>query len=130
MLIEKLLRSCPDLNKIYILIRPKKGVSIQDRLSQLFNIPLFDLIRQQNPTAFDKVVPIFGDIMADELGISVEDQNILCQDVSVVIHSAATIRFDEELKVAFEMNVKGTQKVVNLSKKMAKIEVCEVINQF
>lgn len=122
-LIEKFLRSCPDINKVYILIRPKKGVSIQNRLSQLFNVPLFDLIREQNPDAFEKVVPIFGDIKTDELGISVEDQNVLCQEVDVVVHSAATVRFDEDLKEAFEINVKGTQKLVNLSRKMSKIEV-------
>ncbi|CAG9810069.1 unnamed protein product [Chironomus riparius] len=121
-LIEKFLRSCPDIKRIYILIRPKKGVSIQNRLSQIFNVPLFDLIRENNPDAFEKVIPIFGDIKADELGISPEDQNVLCQEVSIVIHSAATIRFDEELKEAFEVNVKGTQKLVNLSKRMTKIE--------
>jgi len=104
-------------------MRPKKGCSIENRLSQLFNVPLFDLIREHSPDAFEKVVPIFGDIKYDELGISPEDQNVLCQEVSIVIHSAATIRFDEELKEAFEVNVSGTQKLVNLSRKMSKIEV-------
>lgn len=30
-LIEKLLRSCPDLNKIYAIVRPKRGKSVQER---------------------------------------------------------------------------------------------------
>lgn len=42
-LIEKLLRSCPDINKIFILIRPKKGMEASERLevlkSQSVSIP-------------------------------------------------------------------------------------------
>ena len=36
-LIEKLLRSCNDLKKIYILIRPKKGKSSSERLNEILN---------------------------------------------------------------------------------------------
>lgn len=31
-LIEKLLRCCPELNKIYLLMRPKRGQSTKERL--------------------------------------------------------------------------------------------------
>ncbi len=34
-LIEKLLRTCPDVSKIYLLMRPKKGKAIQERLQEL-----------------------------------------------------------------------------------------------
>lgn len=34
-LIEKLLRSCPDIGKIYMLIREKKGESVEKRLELL-----------------------------------------------------------------------------------------------
>jgi fatty acyl-CoA reductase len=34
-LIEKLLRSCPDIAKIYLLIRPKKGLDINERLKKM-----------------------------------------------------------------------------------------------
>lgn len=36
-LIEKLLRSCPDLAQIYVLMRPKKGKSQEERLEQMIN---------------------------------------------------------------------------------------------
>ena len=36
-LLEKLLRSCPDLKMIYVLVRPKKGVDATQRLNELFN---------------------------------------------------------------------------------------------
>lgn len=36
-LIEKLLRSCPDVVEIFVLIRPKKGLSVNDRLKKILN---------------------------------------------------------------------------------------------
>lgn len=38
--IEKLLRSCPDLGNIYILMRSKKGKTIHERLKQLTDDPV------------------------------------------------------------------------------------------
>ena len=37
-LIEKLLRSCPGVKKIYILLRKKKERSAEERMKGLFNI--------------------------------------------------------------------------------------------
>ena len=34
-LLEKLLRSCPCVSKVYVLIRPKKGQDVKTRLTQL-----------------------------------------------------------------------------------------------
>lgn len=36
-LLEKLLRSCPDIKGLYLLIRPKKGKEIQERLEEIFD---------------------------------------------------------------------------------------------
>jgi len=36
-LIEKLLRSCPDIKKIYVLVRHKKGNTPQQRINDLLN---------------------------------------------------------------------------------------------
>ena len=36
-LIEKLLRTCHDLNKIYVLVRAKKGHSAAQRLNEMLN---------------------------------------------------------------------------------------------
>lgn len=39
-LLEKLLRSCADVGKIYLLVRPKKDVDISTRLTKLFDDPV------------------------------------------------------------------------------------------
>jgi FlaA1/EpsC-like NDP-sugar epimerase len=37
---EKLMRTCPDIKAIYMLIRPKKGKEITKRFEEIFNDPV------------------------------------------------------------------------------------------
>ncbi|XP_075974080.1 putative fatty acyl-CoA reductase CG5065 [Anticarsia gemmatalis] len=120
--VEKLLYSCSKLDKIYLLIRDKKGVDIKRRLENLFDDPLFTRVIESNKNSINKVVPIAGDITLPNLGIKPEDENTLIDNVSVVIHSAATVKFNEPLPVAININFEGTQKVLNLSKRIKDLE--------
>ena len=43
-LIEKLLRSCPGIGTIYILVRTKKGVKPEDRIKELLESPVINFI--------------------------------------------------------------------------------------
>lgn len=43
-LLEKLLRSCPGLDKVYMLVRAKKGRDIEARLEHLFSSPVSILV--------------------------------------------------------------------------------------
>ena len=48
---------------------------------------------------------------------------MLLTEVSVVFHSAATIRFDEKLTEAVKLNVVAVQTILELAKRMKKLEV-------
>ncbi|XP_075988618.1 putative fatty acyl-CoA reductase CG5065 [Anticarsia gemmatalis] len=121
-LVEKLLRSCPKIKKIYLLMRPKRGQDVASRLTELTQSPLFETLRRESPQALNKIVPIVGDITEPELGISTADQTMLCQKVSVVFHSAATVKFDEKLKLSVTINMLGTQQLVQLCHRMLNLE--------
>lgn len=43
-LTEKLLRSCPDLRHIYLLVREKKGKTMHQRLDEIFLDPVIIII--------------------------------------------------------------------------------------
>lgn len=43
MLLEKLLRTCPKIKEIYLLVREKKGKSSSERWAELFNTPVIIL---------------------------------------------------------------------------------------
>lgn len=57
---EKLLRSC-DIDTIYIMIRTKKGKSMDSRFKELFNDIVFDRLKKEDPNFEHKVVAISGD---------------------------------------------------------------------
>lgn len=121
-LVEKLLRSCPGIKNIYLLMRPKRGQDISARLTELLNAPLFDKLRKERPHELNKIVPILGDVTEPELGISQSDQNLLIRTVSVVFHSAATVKFDEALKLSVTINMLGTKRLVELCHRMMGLE--------
>lgn len=39
-LVEKLIRCCPDIEKVYLLIRPKRGKSSKERLEEFLDTPV------------------------------------------------------------------------------------------
>ncbi|KAL6433539.1 hypothetical protein ACFW04_006553 [Cataglyphis niger] len=124
-LVEKLLRSCPDIKNIYLLMRPKKGQDVQERLQELLNAPLFEKLRRDSPGELSKIIPVAGDVTEPELGISADDQDMLIRSVSVVFHSAATVKFDEALKLSVTINILGTKRLVQLCHRMRNVEVRE-----
>jgi fatty acyl-CoA reductase len=47
-LLEKLLRSCPHLSNIYLLVRDKKGKNVNTRIEELFEDPVSERNRRAN----------------------------------------------------------------------------------
>jgi fatty acyl-CoA reductase len=121
--VEKLLRSCPDVDKVYILARAKNGKSVQERVDDLIKAPAFNKIRETRPNDLKKILAIEGDITKVNYGISEEDLQLLNENVGVVIHSAATISFDEPLRVATQINLMGTKEIMKMCGNMNKLEV-------
>lgn len=121
-LIEKLLRSCSELKSIYILLRPKKAKPIEQRLKEILELPLFDPIKSYKPELFQKLIPIAGDVAAKNLGLSTIDVNKM-KNVSIIFHSAASVRFDDSLKDAVFMNTRGTFEIMNFAKTLKNIKV-------
>jgi len=117
-LLEKLLRSCPGITRIFVLIRTKKGQSPQDRLSAILEGRLFSGLKSQAPHVLKKVIAVAGDITEPKLAISPNDEETIINEVSVIFHAAATVKFDDDLADSIKMNVKGTLSIVELARKM------------
>ncbi|KAB0791432.1 hypothetical protein PPYR_03232 [Photinus pyralis] len=113
-LVEKLLRCCPKIATIYVLVRPKRGRNPQQRLEDFVNTPVFDRVRDTNVKLFQKLHCVSGDLIQSELGMSNDDIQLLQDRVTVVFHMAANVRFDQSLKTALVMNTGGTLMVLEL----------------
>ncbi|XP_012270704.1 fatty acyl-CoA reductase wat isoform X2 [Orussus abietinus] len=121
-LVEKLLRSCPNISKIYVLVRPKKGMDVQSRMEAIFNDPMYDRLKEQMPKFRHKIVPIAGDCSVPALGLSASNRALLLREVSIVFHVAATVRFDEKLKLATAINIRSTGDILDICKYMPKLK--------
>lgn len=118
-LVEKILRSVPDVGKIYLLMRPKKGKEIQERLEDITKNAVFSVLLEQSSTdIFKKLVAVAGDVGEENLGLSPADRQILANNVNVVIHSAATLDFQASLKPTVIINLLGTRRVMELCQEM------------
>jgi thioester reductase-like protein len=64
------------------------------------------------------VQPISGDLLLDELGLSLENQLMLIEKVDLVINCAASVDFNARLEDAASINIFGTSRVFDLFSKM------------
>nr|CAD7600247.1 unnamed protein product [Timema genevievae] len=90
------------------------------------SLQLFDRLKSEQDVGVlsRKVVGVAGDVLiSPDLGLSSADKELLCRDVSIVYHAAATIRFDEPLKRAVLLNTRGTRQMLELAKAMNKLEL-------
>jgi fatty acyl-CoA reductase len=122
-MVEKLLRSCPGIENIYLLARAKKDKSMDERLAEIIKSPVFNNLQKINPDVVKKISLIEGDISLLELGISNENQKLLSEKVAIVLHAAATISFKEPMRVAIETNVRSIREMMKLCRQMKKLEV-------
>ncbi|XP_075423523.1 fatty acyl-CoA reductase 1 isoform X3 [Ascaphus truei] len=122
-LLEKLLRSCPSVKAVYVLVRPKASQKPQERVTEMMGYKLFDRLRDEQPDSTEKVIAISSELTQPELDLSKEDQETLIDCIDIVFHCAATVRFNESLRDAMQLNVIATRQVLYLAQRMKKLEV-------
>ncbi|KAJ8706207.1 hypothetical protein PYW08_010833 [Mythimna loreyi] len=113
--VEKLFRSC-EIKKVYLLLRSKKGKTIQQRLTYILKDPLYDTVRRKKPDFVSRIVPVEGDVAELRLGLADNDWNNITKEVNVIVHMAATVNFQEPLHIAGITNVRGTRELLELGK--------------
>ncbi|CAL1687699.1 unnamed protein product [Lasius platythorax] len=121
--IEKILRSCPDVREIFLLLRSKNGQSVNERLDKILSLPLYDKLREEQPSNFKKLIPISGDVSKENLDLSAVDRQTLAERVTIVIHSAASVRFNDSLKYAIFTNTRSTRDICILAQSMKNLIV-------
>lgn len=70
-----------------------------------------------------RLVAIAGDCSLPGLGLNEDEKQLLISQVHIVFHCAATVRFDENLKTAFRINVSATRDILELAKQMQNLKV-------
>ncbi|KAK0084560.1 hypothetical protein PV325_006789 [Microctonus aethiopoides] len=122
-LIEKLLYSCSDLKRIYIILRSKRGRSPENRIEDIFKLPMFERIRKTMPEQMRKLIGLPGDITLENFGLTKSQHDLLINEVEIVFHVAATLKLEAILKDAIDMNTIGTASMLRLAKSMKNLRV-------
>uniref|UniRef100_A0A1B0G9J6 Fatty acyl-CoA reductase n=1 Tax=Glossina morsitans morsitans TaxID=37546 RepID=A0A1B0G9J6_GLOMM len=123
-LLNKLFTACPGIDQIYMLVRQKKNSNVTKRLEEIFNDPIFDTMKMMKPKFRHHIISIPGDCMLPDLGLSPEDRRILIENVNIVFHMAATVRFDEKLKIAMQINAAAARDIMLLCNEMKNLKSC------
>ncbi|MDA0837246.1 MAG: AMP-binding protein [Planctomycetota bacterium] len=129
-LVEKILYEVPDVEQIYLLIRPKtrsngEVITAADRVRGEFSTSdVFDRLRKSRDNFDDfmssKLTAIGGDVSIEGLDIVPEEYEHLCRQVDVIINSAAVVVFDERLDFAAQLNALGPSRLLDFAKKCEK----------
>lgn len=67
---------------------------------------------------------IEADLSKLDLGMSQKNRERVL-DTNVIFHAAATVRFNEEIRNAVNINVRGTKQLLLLAKEMPNLNVCK-----
>ncbi len=87
-----------------LLVRDKRGLSGHDRVAAL--VP---------ESAIGRVEALPADVSLPRCGLSEPDYARLLSEATHVIHSAATVRFDQPLDEARRINVDGTRNILDFA---------------
>jgi fatty acyl-CoA reductase len=122
LIVEKLLRICPAIGKIFVLVRPARNLTSKARLKRIFASKCFDKLREMHSNFLtfieDRVQLIEGDLEEDEMGISEEDKAILLSSTNVIINCGASISWEMKVNDIFRANVLSVKRLILFAKKI------------
>jgi long-chain acyl-CoA synthetase len=121
--VSMLLHRFPDLDHIYLLVRPKGDQSPEERFWAEFAASLvFDPLRERHPGAEyeaflrKKITPIDGDMVQARLGFDdalIED---LAGTIAAVVNVAGVVDFNPPLDEALDVNAFGVNNLIDLAR--------------
>ncbi|XP_030930989.1 fatty acyl-CoA reductase 2-like [Quercus lobata] len=124
--IEKILRTVPDVGKIFLLIKAKDKKAAIDRLKiEILDSEPFKCLEQMYGESFKdfmirKLVPVVGNVCESNLGMDPCTANEIAKKVDVIINSAANTTFDEMYDVALNTNTRGPSRLLGFAKRCKK----------
>jgi len=110
--LEKIIRSLGNFKKLFVMVRAKKNMSVRERFEkEILSAEIFDPLFAADPNLAqslrEKVVPVAGDLIIDQLGLSLEDRAMVTSEIDLVINVAASVNFDDPLLDAIQINYFG-----------------------
>uniref|UniRef100_A0A7N0UTZ5 Fatty acyl-CoA reductase n=1 Tax=Kalanchoe fedtschenkoi TaxID=63787 RepID=A0A7N0UTZ5_KALFE len=128
-LIEKILRTAPDVGKIYVLIKAKNLEAAEKRLmNEIVKTELLKNLHEIHGDGYEcfmmsKLVAVVGDVSKCDVGLDQSVASSIANDVDVIVNSAANTTFDERYDIALGINTKGPRNLMTFAKRCNKLKL-------
>uniref|UniRef100_A0A0E0K993 Fatty acyl-CoA reductase n=1 Tax=Oryza punctata TaxID=4537 RepID=A0A0E0K993_ORYPU len=128
-LIEKILRTNPDVGKIYVLIKAKDSDAALKRLqNEVVDTELFSRLQEIHGKEYHsfvarKLVPVVGDVREANVGIAPELAGVIADEVDIIVNSAANTTFDERYDVAMDINTIGPFRIMSFAQRFRRLKL-------
>ncbi|MGB0716484.1 MAG: SDR family oxidoreductase, partial [Phycisphaerae bacterium] len=131
--VEKLLRSVEEIGGIHLLVRSRSGgLTAESRVRRdVLGSRAFDRLRALHGARFeqlceDKIHVVDGDLTHERFGLSQASYDALTQRIDLVVNSAATVTFDEQVDLAVQLNALGPQRLLQFARDCGNIPFMHV----
>ncbi|KAJ4796456.1 Fatty acyl-CoA reductase [Rhynchospora pubera] len=128
-LIEKILRTNPDVGKFYIIIKARDDEAAKERLiNEIVNTELFKSLQEIHGNNYrefmlKKIIPVLGNVRETGIGIKPEIAREIEEEVDIIVNSAASTTFDERYDVALDINTLGPYRLMSFAKRMKRLKL-------
>ncbi|KAL7134061.1 hypothetical protein ABFS83_11G001800 [Erythranthe nasuta] len=128
-LIEKMLRTAPDVQKIYVLIKAKNSEAALERLkNEVINAELFKNLKEKHGKSYQgfmlsKLIPVVGNVCETNLGLDKHTFDFMTNELDLIINSAANTTFDERYDTALDINTGGPTRLIGFAKQCLKLKL-------
>ncbi|MGP9833247.1 fatty acyl-CoA reductase [Marinobacter sp. NSM] len=131
--LEKLIRTVPDIGGIYLLIRGnKRHPDARSRfVNEIATSSIFDHLRSTDADGFEtfleeRVHCITGEVTEPCFGLGEDACQKLAGELDAVINSAASVNFREELDKALMINTLCLENIAGLARRNTRLAVLQV----
>lgn len=114
--LEELMRRREEIGieRVYLLIRPRRRKTPDERFDHY--VAPSKCFSRLEPGWRKYCHPIAGDMLHDDLGIGADDAALLHNDLTHIIHCAASVRFDLPVAEAAEINISGALRILEFAR--------------
>lgn len=111
-ILAELMNKNPDIT-VYCIVRNKPNKSYNDRLKEILNHYFGE---KYNLLIGDKIIPITGDLVRDNLGIDVTLYKTLINKIDTIINAASLVKHFGDYNLFYNSNVLSAKNIIKFAK--------------
>lgn len=108
---------------VYVLARTKRDKSATERLNELYSGPLFVVLQRKEPTYMQRIRVVEGNTRLLGVGLTDDIRTEIIENVNIILHAAADVRFDNTLQELSLVNLRGTRELLQLAEECKQLDM-------